>query len=452
MAQREAQDMAAALGSIAEAAIVAPNDLRIALVHAHIAYECWQPAAELFARAAELHTAEAPAHLAITRSRAQALNAEGEWCAAQALLRDTLASHPGWIDGHRALATLCVTGGMEEFDTCFAEAIAVQPANLALRLAWFHMLATARLWDKARAVLGDAQTAFGEPRALRLAHAFFLAESGEGGHRTDLFDALGDVQDVGLDLARTRHALRIGQPEAALAIAMPHSRSPAARSFWPYISLAWRLIGDPRVSWLDGSPVFIGYQDDVLTVEECTALAATLRRLLVLQAPYLEQSVRGGVQTDRHLFFNPDPLIQHLRIRVRDAVGRYVANLPPPEKGHPLLGQVRDDVRFEGSWSVLLRKQGFHSNHTHNMGWISSAFYVQLPPPDKLGPSPAGWLSHGTPPPELGLGLPAYGYVEPKVGRLALFPSTMWHGTVPFDDGERLTVAFDVKLPAVLQG
>jgi hypothetical protein len=86
------------------------------------------------------------------------------------------------------------------------------------------------------------------------------------------------------------------------------------------------------------------------------------------------------------------------------------------------------------------------------MGWISSAFYVQLPPPDKLGPSPAGWLSHGTPPPELGLGLPAYGYVEPKVGRLALFPSTMWHGTVPFDDGERLTVAFDVKLPAVLQG
>jgi len=28
--------------------------------------------------------------------------------------------------------------------------------------------------------------------------------------------------------------------------------------------------------------------------------------------------------------------------------------------------------------------------------------------------------------------------------RLALFPSVFWHGTRPFDDGERLTVAFDV--------
>ena len=32
-------------------------------------------------------------------------------------------------------------------------------------------------------------------------------------------------------------------------------------------------------------------------------------------------------------------------------------------------------------------------------------------------------------------------------GRLALFPSTMWHGTVPFADGERLTIAFDVARP-----
>jgi len=28
-----------------------------------------------------------------------------------------------------------------------------------------------------------------------------------------------------------------------------------------------------------------------------------------------------------------------------------------------------------------------------------------------------------------------------------LFPSWMWHGTVPFEHGERLTVAFDVGVP-----
>jgi hypothetical protein len=49
---------------------------------------------------------------------------------------------------------------------------------------------------------------------------------------------------------------------------------------------------------------------------------------------------------------------------------------------------------------------------------------------------------------DLGMNLPPIRLVEPKQGRLVLFPSTMWHGTRPFDAGERLTVAFDVKRPA----
>ena len=448
MALREMQDMAAALATVAEAAALAPADARIALAHAHIAYECWQPAADRFARAQRFM----PADLAITRSHALALHADGEWLAAEALLRRSLAAHPGWVDGHKALTTLSVTGGADAFDASFAEAVAADPANLALRLAWFHTLATARCWEQARAVLTDAQSRFGDHRALRLLNAFYLAESGEGGHRADLFDGLEDVRDVGLDLARTRHSLRCGQPEAALAIIEPHLTGPAARSFWPYASLGWRLAGDPRSHWLDGDPVFTTHQDDVLTPDECATLATTLRRLLVLQAPYLEQSVRGGVQTDRHLFFNPDPVIQHLRARVADAVARYIATLPAAVPGHPLLGHARDDVRFEGSWSVLLRSQGFHASHTHSRGWISSALYIQLPTAEKLGAAPAGWFSHGTPPPELGLNLSAYGHMEVKAARLALFPSTMWHGTVPFDDGERLTVAFDVKVPAAIQG
>jgi len=34
--------------------------------------------------------------------------------------------------------------------------------------------------------------------------------------------------------------------------------------------------------------------------------------------------------------------------------------------------------------------------------------------------------------------------VQPRVGRLVLFPSMFWHGTTPFDDAQaRLTIAFD---------
>ena len=34
--------------------------------------------------------------------------------------------------------------------------------------------------------------------------------------------------------------------------------------------------------------------------------------------------------------------------------------------------------------------------------------------------------------------------LEPQVGKLAIFPSTLWHGTVPFMAGERLNIAVDM--------
>ena len=96
---------------------------------------------------------------------------------------------------------------------------------------------------------------------------------------------------------------------------------------------------------------------------------------------------------------------------------------------------------------MRLQAGGFHSNHVHPMGWISSALYIVLPP--DLGHDQAGWLTLGEPrTSSFPLDLPPLRMVEPKPGRLALFPSWMWHGTRPFGQGERLTVAFDVALAA----
>jgi uncharacterized protein (TIGR02466 family) len=162
------------------------------------------------------------------------------------------------------------------------------------------------------------------------------------------------------------------------------------------------------------------------------------------KANFLEQSVRGGTQTDGQLFFRDDPMIQHVRNQVQEKVADYIRALPPPDRDHPLLLPKRDHIRFEGSWSVLLRAQGFHSCHTHPNGWISSAFYVAVPPSSS---DHAGWLSFGTPPPELGLALSPFAQIEPRPGRLVLFPSTMWHNTLPFADGERLSIAFDISRP-----
>jgi hypothetical protein len=103
-------------------------------------------------------------------------------------------------------------------------------------------------------------------------------------------------------------------------------------------------------------------------------------------------------------------------------------------------------VRFAGSWSVRLTGGGRHVNHVHPAGWISSALYVVLPGEDGKGEPRGGWLTLGEAD-ELGVSVPALRNVEPRPGRLVLFPSTMWHGTRPFVDGERLTVAFDIAPP-----
>ncbi|HEX9964193.1 MAG TPA: putative 2OG-Fe(II) oxygenase [Allosphingosinicella sp.] len=78
---------------------------------------------------------------------------------------------------------------------------------------------------------------------------------------------------------------------------------------------------------------------------------------------------------------------------------------------------------------------GHHADRYHPAGWLSSAFYVALPKPGEGDQADAGHLVLGEFD-ELGIYLPPLRVTEPGPGRLALFPSTMSHGTRPFGDGE----------------
>lgn len=444
IALREVQDMGGALDAILLAAKAAPADPNIALGLAQISFEAGLDAADLYADAARLQ----PQRIDLQRSRASALAAEGRQGEGEALLERVLATNPSWIEGHRSLCGMRATAGDPDFARSFPTAIELDPANFGLRMAWFHILATARQWDMARAVIADAETALGERQASLLGKLFIASESGQAADDPALFDAVDHVQDVGLDLARVRHFLRTGQAERARDICLRHAGSPAMRAFWSYLSLAWRLLDDSRVDWLDAGMRDVRSFDLAFSPDELASLADTLRHLHTMREPWHEQSVRGGTQTERPLLLRIDPVIASVRTKIEAAVARYISDLPAADPHHPLLGSPRGRFLFAGSWSVRLRPGGFHAMHTHPMGWISSALYVTVPEGEALGPAPAGHLQFGSPPPELHLPLAPYGAIAPKPGRLVLFPSTMWHGTVPFSDGERMTIAFDV-IPAM---
>jgi hypothetical protein len=116
------------------------------------------------------------------------------------------------------------------------------------------------------------------------------------------------------------------------------------------------------------------------------------------------------------------------------------------DASHPFLSRRTRDIRYNGSWSSRLGDCGFHVNHTHPRGWISSCYYVGVPEVTKDESQRQGWIKFGESSFEHLLEKnPARRAVQPVPGRLVLFPSYMWHGTNPFHaPTTRTTIAFDV--------
>ena len=442
LAWRDEQDMEKAVKAFERASAIAPQDPRIAMGKAQVAFETGRPSAHLFkaVRAVAPHDGE------LALSAAAALVHEGNADVAERLIEELLVREPAWLRGLDALATMrWMAGDTQNFDRAFAQSVQERPQDFALRLGWYRAASQVSDWTKTDVIIADCRRSFGDGIELDAIEANAATERGDDARAEELFAKVTALDDTGTKISHVRHCLRTGQVDKAETICLKLSDTAAAPSVWPYLSTIWRLKSDPRGAWLDGETPYIRQYDLPISATELTVLANHLRSLHLTTYHPPEQSLRGGTQTQGHLFLRLDPQIQAIKAMILDAVRDYVVRLPPYYKGHPLLGTQRAAVQFEGAWSVRLSGQGFHVVHTHPLGWISSAFYVALP--EHLGAQQAGWLQLGAPPPDLRLDLAPYQMIEPKPGRLALFPSTMWHGTLPFDDGERLTIAFDMRIP-----
>lgn len=215
--------------------------------------------------------------------------------------------------------------------------------------------------------------------------------------------------------------------------------------------LAYRELGDSRYARLFDAERFVRVFDvplprgftDARAFNQ--ALAGALAEMHdTRKVEPFDQTLRGGTQTFGYLFKQDDRLIQAAREAIETCVRVYIQDLPE-DADHPLLTRKASDFTFNGSWSCRLKSSGFHTNHVHPMGWISSAYYVDVPDAVDDDAGKQGWLKFG----ESHMGLSARDrpehHVKPGVGRLALFPSYFWHGTVPFQSShDRLTIAFDV--------
>jgi tetratricopeptide (TPR) repeat protein len=385
---------------------------------------------------------------------ARALVATGELDAAEAAYRETLRRAPADPALAAELANLVwMRGG----DLAAAQAVLDQafhtgaPPSPLLREkarlfeaagdpdqgARLLALAVARMPDDLPLVLSAAQAAVETGRPAEAERFLGMALA-----------AAPDRPDV-INQATIVH-LAAGRPEAALAaVRRGLELYPENQSLWGWAASAARAAGDPLYGELCAYDEMVAAYD-LETPAGWTSLAAYLADLAAALSKLhrfarhpFQQSLRHGSQTMQPLLGSPEPAIRAFFAAIDAPIRAHMERLG--RGPDPLRRRNTGRYRIEGAWSVSLQPGGFHKDHFHPEGWLSSAFYVETPAAALETPDRQGWIRFGRPPIALSPDLAPAHYVRPKPGRLVLFPSYMWHGTEPFTtDERRMTVAFDV--------
>jgi predicted Zn-dependent protease len=435
-----------ALGRLAEAAEAFDHAIRLdpkrlvaLLGRARVAIERGEDrASEFYENALAAH----PANLDLVLGLAEALEAEGRARQGISRLGQAVDQNPAWTEGQTVLARMRWEAGEgRAFTRNLESVISKDKGNAELWSALARTLAGADLrLEAAEAAADGVRATDGDPR-LRLMEAHLASEAGDL-QRADLLFASLPKGIPARNFGEARHALRSGRiDQASQLLEDARQETPWEIGPWAMTSLAWRLTGDPRTGWLNDQPGFVRALELELGSDELVMIADRLRTLHRTTVHPLHQSLRGGTQTRGRLFERSEPEILLLANKIREAVSRYWNDLPLADPSHPLLRHRDAHPLIEGSWSVRLTDGGFHVAHFHPAGLVSSAAYLMIPQPR----SPMeGWLEIGSSPVELSLPLEPLQRIEPAPGRLALFPSYMFHGTRPFAEGERITAAFDV--------
>jgi Flp pilus assembly protein TadD len=153
------------------------------------------------------------------------------------------------------------------------------------------------------------------------------------------------------------------------------------------------------------------------------------------------RTTKYGFQGPRDVFENPSKTISHLESIVQQAVDAYYDRFKSesnifikswPRK-HKLMG-----------WYNRLLKNGYHTAHIHPGGWLSGVIYLKTIALSNNDEGAIEFGLHGYDLPITDEDYPRELH-RPKRGDIILFPSSLFHRTIPFTtDSERCAIAFDL--------
>jgi hypothetical protein len=157
-----------------------------------------------------------------------------------------------------------------------------------------------------------------------------------------------------------------------------------------------------------------------------------------------QELLQGGKQTSGNIFGEAEGdkslIIQHFLNIIKNEVQKYKLSF---SNECEIISSFPEKYTIRG-WLIEIENAGFLKPHIHDSGWISGSIYLNLPQ-DRVGEE--GNIKFSTE----GMDYPNDGKKFPKkivdlnLGDIVLFPSSLFHSTIPFNSNQRrITLAFDV--------
>ena len=152
------------------------------------------------------------------------------------------------------------------------------------------------------------------------------------------------------------------------------------------------------------------------------------------------KTTKGGYQSLGNLFDSKDSEI----LKLKKIIEKQIINYRKVYKGGQdfFIKKWPTESKFRG-WYVRLTKQGHQKSHIHPAGWLSGVIYLKVPKLLNKNEGSIEFTLHGYDYP-YDKSLPNLIY-SPKIFDITLFPSSLFHRTIPFNSQEeRQVIAFDL--------
>lgn len=433
---------------------------------------------------ADRHNAARHQNLAVALKAAQAYEE------ALAAFSAALALRPNHAPTLSNLGScLIACGRPQEALAVLREALAIAPDSAELLNN--HGIALARLGQQAEACISYQRALAARPdyTEAQLNYADALAAMGDIGQATTLAsrvlhimpDNIRAANQLGLLLERAGdhhaaadillRAYKKGQPNHALGINLARAllRSGQADraldicenliASQPSITtpLALAVVALQRLGRVEAQEALMGVArfvsihdfeevDGFASLEAFNAaLVAELRNHPSLTFEPLGLVTRQGRQSD-DLAQETGPAMQALATMARQKLAAAVASFSQHAPDHPFLQAVPREWDLT-MWGTILSPGGEVGPHIHAPNWLSGVYYPEFSAgarDDREGAFAIGLLPEELREAERSVDGEMIVF-QPRSGRMILFPSYLWHATLPFSgNSERISFAFDL--------